>query len=77
MATESLKQIVENLAAEEGAEKQLISLYLTLLEAGAERCLPQKMQKKFKNDLDLVYGESIKHQKIIVALLKKYQTKKI
>lgn len=77
MITEAIKQIVENLEEEEGAEKQLISLYLTLLEAGAENCLPTTKRKNFKDGLDVVYKESIRHQKIINELLKKYQEQKV
>lgn len=77
MATEAIKQIVENLGEEEGAEKQLISLYLTLLEAGAENCLPHAKQKNFRDGLNIVYKESIRHQKIVNELLKKYQEQKI
>ena len=73
MLAETIKQIVENLAAEEGAEKQLISLYLTLLQAGAQNNLPKNKQENFRSKLNLVYSESIKHQKIINELLKKYQ----
>jgi len=77
MVIDSIKQIVENLEAEEGAEKQLISLYLTLLEAGAENCLPKAKRENFQTGLNIVYNESIHHQKAVAELLKKYQTMKI
>jgi hypothetical protein len=77
MVTDAIKQIIENLEEEEGAEKQLISLYLTLLEAGAENCLPKAKQDNFRSGLDIVYKESVRHQKVVGELLKKYQSEKI
>lgn len=69
-----MEDILTTLQDEEGAEKQLISLYLTLLDAGVENCLPENMRPEFKRKLNVVQKESEKHKRLIDGLLAKYRT---
>lgn len=72
MTGESLKRVIENLLEQESAEKKLISLYLVLLDAGVENCLPASEQPAFRYDLNLLLEQSRKHLGMIKLLLEKH-----
>lgn len=72
MNTDQAKKILEELAAEEDTENQLIWLYRTLLDLGIENCLEGDQKDVFRKGMDVLYEESKIHQVIVGDLIKKY-----
>lgn len=74
MKERALKDIMNSLQEEEGVENRLISLYLALLDAGVENCLPANLSPSFRVDLEKLYQESEGHKKAISNLIGKHKT---
>lgn len=72
MKKESLTEIIKNLEEEEGAESRLIRLYLALIDAGVENCLPETKQYDFRKNLNILLADSERHRQAVKQLLEKY-----
>jgi len=72
MEKQPLTEVINNLTEDEAMETQMIGLYLTLLEVGIEKCLPEEHRTIFRQKLEKIYTESKMHKEIVQQLLKKY-----
>ena len=72
MKADTLKEIITSLEEEEVSESKLITLYLALLDAGAEYCLPFARRLEFRNKVKLLAEQSQRHKAIVGELIAKY-----
>ncbi|MEK7178498.1 MAG: hypothetical protein AAB721_02480 [Patescibacteria group bacterium] len=70
---EETAKMIENLAIEEEAENNLISIYLALLDFGVEGCIDEEERANFRKDMDILYKESLRHKDIVIRLISKYK----
>lgn len=67
-------EIIENLLKEEEAENTLISLYILLLDLGIENCLSEDKRDSFRNSMNILYEESLKHKQFIEDIFNNYKS---
>ena len=77
MDTREKEQILKELAVFEQEETSLISLYQMLNKVGEKECLPQEHQATYRQGLEKLHQESIKHRQTVLELLVKYKKIKI
>ena len=66
-------EIIENLLKEEEAENVLISLYILLLDLGIQNCLSEDQRDGFRNSMNILYKESLKHKQFIEDIFNNYK----
>jgi len=74
MKEKKTAEIIENLLKEEEAENTLISLYILLLDFGVENCLLEDQRDGFRDGMDILYRESLKHKQFIEDIFNNYKS---
>ena len=67
------ERLLKELNVFEQEEVDLISLYQMLNEVGVANCLPKEQRSVYRQSLERLHQESIKHQKAVLGLIKKYK----
>ena len=73
MSLEEKKRIIDELVSFEREEKDLISLYQSLLEVGAASSLPASKRTEFRQSLEKLYEDSKRHLGAVASLIAKYK----
>ncbi len=66
-------EIINDLVVFEREEKELISLYQSLLEFGVADSLPVAKRTEFRQSLEKLSEDSKRHLKVMTALITKYK----
>ena len=72
---EQQQDIVKDIIAFEKEEANMISLYQELLKIGIVKCLPHDKQVEFRQKLEKVLNDSLRHKEIMSRFLVKYKEK--
>jgi len=67
------EKIVAELIGFEKEEADLIKLYKSLLDLGAANGMPTPDQAKFREYLNKLYQDSMRHMRAVAGVLKKYK----
>jgi len=67
------ERIITDLLDYEKEEAELIKLYKILADQEIVGCLSQEKQSEYKENLEKLHFESLKHLGVIIDLLKKYK----
>lgn len=74
---EKEQDIIKDIIDFEKEEANMISLYQELLKVGVVKCLPHNKQVKFRQKLEKLLNDSIRHKNEMGIFLTKYKEQKI
>jgi len=72
MAEDKKLQVIKKLLREESRENDLISIYLSLLDVGVDKCLSKEKRAEFQKDMEVLFKDSVRHKKVVNSLFTKY-----
>jgi len=75
MESEKIQQISDMLLSEESVENNMIEIYKSLLDLGAENCVSADQMEDFKKGVSILYEDSLMHKAAIQAIRNKYTQK--
>jgi len=69
---DKINQILQMLLTEESVETNMIEIYKSLLDLGAENCVDEKEKEEFRNGINILYEDSVRHKEAILRIRNKY-----